>query len=118
MGRGIGCCDAAASGGRVSPDGPHQLAITSTARRQLAEVLPEGNAFAAHEFINASLLADLHRLGKRLMPPLDDRYSARRGTYRVSYRIDDEERVVTVLAVGARSDVYRSREGCSHLGNS
>lgn len=93
----------------MSPDEPYQLAITSTAHRQLAEVLPEGITFAAHEFINGALLANPHRVGKRLMPPLDDRHSARRGTYRVLYQIDDEGRVVTVLAVGPRSDIYRSR---------
>ncbi|HSK28108.1 MAG TPA: type II toxin-antitoxin system RelE/ParE family toxin [Jiangellales bacterium] len=41
------------------------------------------------------------------MPPLDDRYSARRGTYRTLYRIDEETRTVTVLAVGARGEIYR-----------
>jgi mRNA-degrading endonuclease RelE of RelBE toxin-antitoxin system len=93
----------------VSADGRYQLAITATARRQLAEVLSEAIAFAAHEFISGPLLANPHRVGKRLMPPLDDRHSARRGTYRVVYQIDDTDRVVTVLAVGPRSDIYRSR---------
>jgi mRNA interferase RelE/StbE len=92
----------------VSPEQPYRLAITATARRQLAEQLPEGVAFAAHEFINGPLLANPHGVGKRLMPPLDDRQSARRGTYRVLYRIDDSARTVTVVAVAPRSDVYRS----------
>ena len=91
----------------MSPEQPFQLAITATARRQLAEQLPEAVAFAAHEFINGPLLANPHRVGKRLMAPLDDRHSARRGTYRVLYRIDDNARIVTVLAVAPRSDVYR-----------
>lgn len=91
----------------MSSEPPYRLAITATARRQLAEQLPEGVAFAAHEFINGPLLANPHRVGKRLMPPLDDRHSARRGTYRVLYRIDDRARTVTVVAVAPRSDVYR-----------
>jgi mRNA interferase RelE/StbE len=91
----------------MSQEVPYRLGITATARRQLAEQLPEAIAFAAHEFINGPLLANPHRVGKRLMPPLDDRHSARRGTYRVIYRIDDEDHVVTVLAVGPRSDIYR-----------
>lgn len=91
----------------MSSEQPFQLAITATARRQLAEQLPEAVAFAAREFINGPLLAYPHRVGKRLMPPLDDRHSARRGTYRVIYRIDDSSRIVTVLAVAPRSDVYR-----------
>ena len=92
----------------MSFEPPYLLAITATARRRLAEQLPEAVAFAAHEFINGPLLANPHRVGKRLTPPLDDRHSARRGTYRVLYRIDDNARTVTVLAVAPRSDVYRA----------
>jgi mRNA interferase RelE/StbE len=39
---------------------------------------------------------------------MDDRFSARRGTYRIIYRIDDKNRVVTVVDVDHRRDVYRS----------
>lgn len=85
-----------------------ELVITSTARRQLAEVLPSSIAFAAYEFITGPLLENPHRVGKQLMPPLEDRHSARRGTYRVIYRINDDARTVTVLAVSPRSDVYRA----------
>jgi len=85
-----------------------ELVITSTARRQLAEVLPSSIAFAAYEFITGPLLENPHRVGKQLMPPLEDRHSARRGTYRVIYRINDDARTVTVLAVSPRSDVYRT----------
>ena len=91
----------------MRPEQPYRLTITATARRQLAEELPEAVAFAVHEFINGPLLANPHRVGKRLMPPLDDRHSARRGTYRVLYRIDDNARIVTVVAVAPRSEVYR-----------
>jgi mRNA interferase RelE/StbE len=91
----------------VSYEPPYRLAITATARRQLVEQLPEAVAFAAHKLITGPLLVNPHRVGKRLMPPLDDRHSARRGTYRVLYRIDDSARIVTVLAVAPRSDVYR-----------
>jgi mRNA interferase RelE/StbE len=47
-------------------------------------------------------------MGKRLLPPMDDSFSARRGTYRVIYRIDDKARVVTVVDVAHRRDVYRT----------
>jgi mRNA-degrading endonuclease RelE of RelBE toxin-antitoxin system len=43
-----------------------------------------------------------------LLPPLDDRFSARRGTYRIIYRIDEDARVVTVVDVGHRRDIYRT----------
>ena len=54
-----------------------------------------------------ALLDNPHRLGERLQAPLNDRHSARRGTYRVIYRINDEERTVTVLDVAHRRDAYR-----------
>ena len=86
----------------------YALVITATARRQLAEGLPSSIAFAAYEFIVGPLLENPQRVGKQLMPPLADRHSARRGTYRVIYRIDDAARTVTILAVSPRSDAYRT----------
>ena len=87
--------------------GRHVLAITPTARRQLTEQLPEAVAAAAYEFIVGPLLDNPYRIGKQLRPPLDDRHSARRGTYRVIYRIDDHRRTVTVVDVAHRRDAYR-----------
>ncbi len=86
-----------------------QLTISPIARRQLTDKLPEAVAFAAHEFTIGPLLDHPPRVGKRLQPPLQDRYSARRGTYRVIYRIDDERRVVTVVAVTHRAAAYRTQ---------
>jgi mRNA interferase RelE/StbE len=88
-------------------DQPYELIIAPTARRKLTDQLPEPVAFAAYEFIIGPLLENPHRVGKRLRPPLDDRHSARRGTYRVLYRIDDTRRLVTVVGVVARADAYR-----------
>ena len=94
----------------MSPDRhePYALRATPTVRRALAETLPEPVAAAAYEFCSGPLLERPHRVGKRLLPPLDDRFSARRGTYRVIYRIDDEARVATVVDIGHRRDVYRT----------
>jgi mRNA interferase RelE/StbE len=87
---------------------PYTLRATPTVRRELAEILPETVAVAVFEFITGPLLENPHRVGNRLLPPLDDRYSARRGTYGVIYRIGDDARVVTVVDVSHRRDVYRS----------
>jgi mRNA interferase RelE/StbE len=84
------------------------LRTTPTVRRALSEALPEAVAVAAYEFMTGPLLADPYRVGKRLLPPLDDRLSARRGTYRIIYRVDDRARVVTVVDVAHRRDVYRT----------
>jgi mRNA interferase RelE/StbE len=90
-------------------DRRYKLIIAPTAKRQLAEQLPESVAFAAYEFIIGPLLDNPRRVGKQLRPPLHDRYSARRGTYRVIYRIDDELQQVTVVSVLSRADAYRAR---------
>jgi mRNA interferase RelE/StbE len=88
---------------------PVLRAVTGwVARRQLTDHLPEAVAAAAYEFIIGPLLDNPHRVGKRLRPPLDDRHSARRGTYRVVYRIDDDIRIVTVLDIAHRRDAYRT----------
>jgi mRNA interferase RelE/StbE len=84
-----------------------ELVISPTARRQLTDKLPEPVAFAAYEFIIGPLLDNPHRVGGKLGPPLADRHSARRGTYRVIYRIDEPGHTVTVVAVVHRADAYR-----------
>jgi hypothetical protein len=68
-------------GSRVSEE-TGQLYVprtTPTVRRALAEMLLETVAAAADEFITGPLLQP-DRVGKQLLPPLDDRFSARRGT--------------------------------------
>lgn len=85
----------------------YRLIIAPTARRQLAETLPEAVASAAYEYVVGPLRENPHRVGKRLQPPLNDRHSARRGTYRVIYRIDEAQLTVTVLTIIHRSDAYR-----------
>jgi mRNA interferase RelE/StbE len=84
------------------------LETTPTVRHMLTVGLPEAVAAAAYEFMTGPLLENPYRVGKRLLPPLDDRFSARRGTYRIIYRIDDKRTVVTVVDVGHRSNIYRT----------
>lgn len=91
-------------------DDAYELLITGPAARALANRLPEKIAAAVHEFITTTLLENPHRLGKRLrIPPYEGTWSARRGSYRVLYEIDEPRRVVTVTAVEHRGDAYRSR---------
>lgn len=92
-----------------TPSRRYILVATPTVRRQLAEDLPESVAAAVLEFITGPLLDNPRRVGKALSPPLDDRFTARRGTYRVIYRIDDRAAEVTVVLVIHRRDAYRRR---------
>ena len=86
----------------------YAIAWTAPARRALAR-LPEKVATATVEFLYGSLAANPHRAGKPLKLELAGLHSARRGDYRVIYRIDDHRRRVDVVAIEHRSDVYRPR---------
>jgi len=72
--------------------------------------LPEKIATAAVEFIYGSLSENPLRAGKPLKLGLAGLHSARRGDYRVIYRIGDHQRAVTIMAIEHRSDVYRPRQ--------
>ena len=85
------------------------VAWTPTSRRTLAR-LPEKIATAVVEFIYGSLTENPHRVGKPLKLGLAGLHSARRGDYRVIYRIDDHLHAVTIMAIEHRSDVYRPRQ--------
>jgi len=60
------------------------------------------------EFVTGPLIAEPNRVGKPLRADLAGIYSARRGTYRVLYRINHQQREVVVLRVDHRRDVYRT----------
>jgi mRNA-degrading endonuclease RelE of RelBE toxin-antitoxin system len=84
------------------------IAWTAASRRALSR-LPEKVATAVVEFLYGSLASNPHRVAKPLNLGLEGLHSARRGDYRVIYRIDDGRRVVTVVAIEHRSDAYRPR---------
>ncbi|MGH4022378.1 MAG: type II toxin-antitoxin system RelE family toxin, partial [Pseudonocardiaceae bacterium] len=86
---------------------PYQVEVTATARRCLRR-LPEKVVGACVEFIAGPLAANPHQLGKPLERELAGHFSARRGTYRVVYLVDENARTVTVVRVDHRGDVYRS----------
>lgn len=71
------------------------------------ETLPEAVAAAALEFVTGALLENPQRVGKRLRPPLGDKWSARRGQYRIIYEIHETAGVVVVLQIAHRSDAYQ-----------
>jgi len=86
----------------------YRLRIARPAARALAELLPEKVAAAAYEFITGPLLDDPHRVGKPLDPPMAPTWTARRGTYRILYLLDDRDQIVEVTAIRHRSDAYRT----------
>jgi len=89
---------------------PYALGTAPSARRALAERLPQEVAAAAVEFITGPLLANPQRVGKPLGEELAGIYSARLGrNWRVLYEIDDTKHAVIVLDIRRRSTAYRPR---------
>jgi mRNA interferase RelE/StbE len=88
--------------------GPYEVAWARSALRGL-DRLPDKAATACGEFAYGALADNPQRVGRVLRLELTGKRSARRGDFRVIYEIDDEERVVTVIAIDHRSDVYRPR---------
>lgn len=80
----------------------YEVAWTATAKRALQR-LPENAATAAIEFIYGPIASNPRRVGKALRFDLEGLHSARRGEYRIIYRIDHR---VTIIAIEHRADVY------------
>jgi mRNA interferase RelE/StbE len=93
----------------VSDAEDYEPLVTPPAARALAEGLPEAVATAVIEFLTTALVREPRRVGKPLQRELSGIHSARRGTYRILYRIDQEQREVIVLRVEHRRDAYRPR---------
>jgi len=85
----------------------YELRVTKSAAVHIAQRLPDKIAAACVEFMTGVLIENPRRVGKPLLPPLEPAYSARRGSFRILYVIDDETRIVTVTAVVHRNDAYR-----------
>ena len=88
---------------------PYELVLTPPARRAIADLLPEAVAVAVIEFVTTALVDNPQRVGKPLRDDLAGVWAARRGTYRVLYRIKDDVREVVVLRVDHRRAAYRPR---------
>ncbi|GAA4015792.1 hypothetical protein GCM10022247_43430 [Allokutzneria multivorans] len=59
------------------------------------------------ELVLGPLRENPYRVGKPLREPFEGVWSARRATYRVLYRINEEERTVLIEAIKHRGDAYR-----------
>ncbi len=84
----------------------YELRLSRAARRALAETLPESVAAAVWQFVSGPLLDNPHRVGKPLRFELEGYHSARRGQYRVIYRIAEHEVIVDVIKISHRSDAH------------
>ncbi len=79
----------------------YEVRMQAAARRALTDRLPEAVA--------AAVLEELGGSASRCPGPLAGCHGARRGTYRIVYRVDSERHVVQVPDIGHRSSMYRRR---------
>lgn len=82
--------------------------FTGPARRAM-QGIPPRFVPAIVEFTFGALPREPHHLGKPLERELAGLFGARRGPYRVLYRIDDEAHRVYIVHIEHRADVYRPR---------
>ena len=88
---------------------PYELVLTPPARRAPTDRLPEAVATAVIDFLTTTVIAAPRRVGKPLRGDLAGVWSARRGTYRILYRIREAPSEVVVLRIEHRKDAYRPR---------
>ena len=92
----------------TAPGQPYELVLTPPAVRALQNQLPEPVAAAVIEFLTGSLIENPRRVGKPLRGDLAGVHSARRGTYRVLYRINGASHEVVVVRIDHGRRAYRS----------
>jgi mRNA interferase RelE/StbE len=86
---------------------PYTVLLSGQARRNIREHLPLEVAMAAMT-IDGSIAVNPYRAGKPLDDPFDGYHSARRGTYRIIYRIDEAKHQVEIHSIRHRRDSYRA----------
>lgn len=85
----------------------YDIVFARSAAAAIAEQLPESVASAVLELIAGDLAEAPRRVGTPLGDELEGRWAARRGTYRIDFRIDDVRQEVFILRVAHRRDAYR-----------
>ncbi len=85
----------------------YDVVLSATARRDLQRIPPR-IVQAIIEFVFGAVAAEPQRIGKPLQRELSGSFGARRGPYRILYRIDEEVELVTVLRIAHRADIYRA----------
>ena len=96
------------SGAGPATSEPYAVLLPGRARCNIRENLPLEVALAAMETIEGSIAVNPYRAGKPLDEPFEGYHSARRGTYRVIYRIDEAKRQVEIYSIRHRRDAYRA----------
>jgi mRNA interferase RelE/StbE len=86
----------------------YAILLTPPAKRALAELLQPGVATAAWELITGALADNPWRVGKPLQEPYKGLHAARRGTYRILYKIDESKHAIEIHSIRHCADAYRT----------
>lgn len=84
----------------------YDVQVTATAQRDLRGIPPRVVS-AIIEFAFGELAREPYRVGKPLARELSGASSARRGPYRLLYRVEQDAQRVQILRIAHRSDAYR-----------
>ena len=88
---------------------PYTVRLAGPVVRTIERDLSESVAAAVIEFLTGTLPENPRRVGHALRNELTGLWSARRGSYRIIYEINDDARTVNVVRVDHRRDAYRSQ---------
>jgi mRNA interferase RelE/StbE len=86
----------------------HQAVLTGSALRSL-QAVPPRVAEPLVAFIFGGLAADPRRRGKPLQRELEGLWAARRGDFRIIYRLDEDMKTMYILKIAHRANAYRPR---------
>ena len=84
----------------------YEVRVSARAERDLLRI-PEKIGAACLDFIFGPLADDPYRLGAGLSGQLAGLRSARRGSYRIVYSIDDALLRIDIVHIDHRGDAYR-----------
>jgi mRNA-degrading endonuclease RelE of RelBE toxin-antitoxin system len=90
----------------VTDEPSWSVELSPTAIRALGK-LPRKVAAAIVEFVTVTLPGDPRRLSKPLRYELSGWHVARRGDYRITFRILDDDHVLLIGRIEHRAHVYR-----------
>lgn len=84
----------------------YEVRLSAAARRALIDEMPESLAAAVWEFLIGALAENPHRVGRPLRDKYAELHSARRGSYRIIYRIQEQKLMVEVIMISHRRYAY------------
>lgn len=84
----------------------YKVRLSAAALRAIERELPRKVSEAALSFILGPLRENPRRMGKPLIGPYKNAFSARRGEYRIVYEIIDDKILIEITKIAHRAKAY------------